>query len=84
MFCRYVTVGHEEQNRHLYYYFATSERNPTLDPVVIWINGGPACSGFSVFHHSIGKHMLFSDFVIYLQYIAIQVMKCTCSSLSLY
>ncbi|PAN05968.1 hypothetical protein PAHAL_1G186000 [Panicum hallii] len=50
----YITVGHEQQNRHLYYYLATSERNPTLDPVVIWINGGPACSGFSAFHHSIG------------------------------
>ncbi|PUZ75474.1 hypothetical protein GQ55_1G172500 [Panicum hallii var. hallii] len=50
----YITVGHGQQNRHLYYYLATSERNPTLDPVVIWINGGPACSGFSAFHHSIG------------------------------
>ncbi|KAG2658299.1 hypothetical protein PVAP13_1KG217500 [Panicum virgatum] len=50
----YITVGHEQQNRHLYYYLATSERNPSLDPVVIWINGGPACSGFSAFHHSIG------------------------------
>jgi hypothetical protein len=61
LFCRYITVGHEQQNRHLYYYLATSERNPTLDPVVIWINGGPACSGFSAFHHSIGTHKLFSD-----------------------
>ncbi|OEL21638.1 Serine carboxypeptidase-like 2 [Dichanthelium oligosanthes] len=50
----YITVGHEQQKRHIYYYLATSERNPTLDPVVIWINGGPACSGFSAFLHSIG------------------------------
>mgnify|MGYP003702970243 CR=1 FL=1 len=40
----------------MYYYFATSERNSTTDPVIIWINGGPACSGFSAFLHSIGKH----------------------------
>ncbi|KAG0532947.1 hypothetical protein BDA96_04G149300 [Sorghum bicolor] len=50
----YITVGHEQQKRHLYYYLAISERNPSLDPVVIWINGGPACSGFSAFLHSIG------------------------------
>ncbi|AQK70854.1 Serine carboxypeptidase-like 19 [Zea mays] len=52
---RYVTVGqHEQRKRHLYYYLAVSERNPSLDPVVIWINGGPACSGFSAFLHSFG------------------------------
>ncbi|PWZ20532.1 Serine carboxypeptidase 1 [Zea mays] len=51
----YVTVGrHEQRKRHLYYYLAVSERNPSLDPVVIWINGGPACSGFSAFLHSFG------------------------------
>ncbi|TVU30131.1 hypothetical protein EJB05_21738 [Eragrostis curvula] len=50
----YISVGHEQQKRHLYYYFATSERDPTVDPVVVWINGGPACSGFSAFIHSIG------------------------------
>ena len=59
--CRYITVGHEQQKRHLYYYFAISERNPSLDPVVIWINGGPACSGFSAFLHSFGKYVLSSD-----------------------
>lgn len=50
----YITVGHELRKRHLHYYFATSERNPSTDPVIIWINGGPACSGFSAFLHSIG------------------------------
>ncbi|KAG8070642.1 hypothetical protein GUJ93_ZPchr0006g44578 [Zizania palustris] len=50
----YITVGHEQQKRHLYYYFAASERNPNTDPVIIWINGGPACSGFSALLHSIG------------------------------
>jgi serine carboxypeptidase-like clade I len=59
---RYVTVGqHEQRKRHLYYYLAVSERNPSLDPVVIWINGGPACSGFSAFLHSFGKYVLSCD-----------------------
>ncbi|KAL6890317.1 hypothetical protein ACP4OV_009080 [Aristida adscensionis] len=49
----YITVGDAVQKRHMYYYFATSEREPNLDPVIIWINGGPACSGFSAFLHSI-------------------------------
>ncbi|KAK3154071.1 hypothetical protein QOZ80_2BG0185530 [Eleusine coracana subsp. coracana] len=49
----YIAVGQQQQKRHIYYYFATSERDPALDPVVVWINGGPACSGFSAFIHSI-------------------------------
>lgn len=62
LFCRYITVGHhEQQKRHMYYYFATSERDPALDPVVVWINGGPGCSGFSAFIHSIGKNILLNE-----------------------
>jgi hypothetical protein len=45
----------------MYYYFATSERDPALDPVVVWINGGPGCSGFSAFIHSIGKNILLNE-----------------------
>ncbi|XP_020520358.1 serine carboxypeptidase 1 [Amborella trichopoda] len=31
----------------MYYYFATSERSPTEDPIVFWATGGPGCSGMN-------------------------------------
>nr|CAD1836532.1 unnamed protein product [Ananas comosus var. bracteatus] len=43
----YITVGSEFPRRHIYYYFALSERNPIEDPITLWINGGPGCSAFS-------------------------------------
>ncbi|XP_054779594.1 serine carboxypeptidase-like 20 [Prosopis cineraria] len=49
----YVTVD-ESQGRNLYYYFAESEGNPSEDPVVLWLNGGPGCSSFDGFVYEHG------------------------------
>ncbi|XP_048138203.1 serine carboxypeptidase-like 20 [Rhodamnia argentea] len=49
----YVTIG-PHHRRHLFYYFVTSERDPSKDPVVLWLNGGPGCSSFDGFVYEHG------------------------------
>ncbi|XP_050208294.1 serine carboxypeptidase 1-like [Mercurialis annua] len=40
--------------KNLFYYFVVSERNPSKDPVVLWLNGGPGCSSFDGFVYEHG------------------------------
>ncbi|CAF90164.1 unnamed protein product, partial [Tetraodon nigroviridis] len=30
--------------KHLHYWFVESQNDPSIDPVVLWLNGGPGCS----------------------------------------
>ncbi|KAL0460423.1 UNVERIFIED_CONTAM: Serine carboxypeptidase 1 [Sesamum latifolium] len=49
----YVTVD-ESHGKKLFYYFVESEGNPSKDPVVLWLNGGPGCSSFDGFVYEHG------------------------------
>ncbi|PIA29441.1 hypothetical protein AQUCO_06000060v1 [Aquilegia coerulea] len=40
------------------YYFVKSENNPTKDPLILWLNGGPGCSGLSALLFEIGPLQL--------------------------
>ncbi|KAG2704044.1 hypothetical protein I3843_06G156600 [Carya illinoinensis] len=46
----YISVGNVE----FFYYFAVSEGNPGADPLLLYINGGPGCSGLNGFFYQIG------------------------------
>ncbi|CAH1417948.1 unnamed protein product [Lactuca virosa] len=48
----YVTLD-VDHGKKLFYYYVLSERDPSKDPVVLWLNGGPGCSSFDgfVFEH---------------------------------
>ncbi len=38
----YLTAN-STNGRDLFYWFLESQRNPSKDPVVLWLNGGPVC-----------------------------------------
>lgn len=46
----YVSVGDSE----MFYYFIESEGNPKLDPLVLWLTGGPGCSSWNSLVYEIG------------------------------
>lgn len=46
MFSGYINVS---STRALFYWFVESQSNPSTDPVLLWTNGGPGCSGLGGF-----------------------------------
>jgi carboxypeptidase C (cathepsin A) len=44
MFAGYITL-YPDSGKKYFYWFFESQRNPASDPVVMWTNGGPGCSG---------------------------------------
>ena len=50
MFSGYVDVSKkQDDSRKMFYWFVESQNNPSTDPVFLWTNGGPGCSGLGGF-----------------------------------
>lgn len=49
----YVNID-ETHGKNLFYYLVESEGDPSKDPVVLWLNGGPGCSSFDGFVYEHG------------------------------
>ncbi|KZO96588.1 serine carboxypeptidase [Calocera viscosa TUFC12733] len=39
----YIDIN--EGTKHLFFYFFESRRSPSCDPLLMWVDGGPGCSG---------------------------------------
>ncbi|PKI71395.1 hypothetical protein CRG98_008254 [Punica granatum] len=50
----YIGVG-QSNGVQLFYYFVESERSPRDDPLMIWLTGGPGCSGLAALLYEIGN-----------------------------
>ncbi|EEF28200.1 serine carboxypeptidase, putative [Ricinus communis] len=49
----YIGVG-ESNESQLFYYFVESQRSPAVDPLMLWLTGGPGCSVLSAFFYESG------------------------------
>ncbi|EYC11843.1 hypothetical protein Y032_0049g1805 [Ancylostoma ceylanicum] len=56
----YYTVG-ATKNHQLHYWFVESQNNPATDPVLVWLTGGPGCSGLSALLTEWGPFMVNPD-----------------------
>ncbi|XP_026205573.1 lysosomal protective protein isoform X1 [Anabas testudineus] len=54
----YLTVA---DGKHLHYWFVESQNDPSSDPVVLWLNGGPGCSSMDGFLTEHGPFLIQDD-----------------------
>ncbi|CAJ0581455.1 unnamed protein product, partial [Mesorhabditis spiculigera] len=56
----YLTTGTNGRNR-MYYWFVESQNQPSTDPLLLWLTGGPGCSGISALFGEWGPFTVNSD-----------------------
>ena len=61
-FSGYLSVSDEQESeRAIHYWYVESSRDPDNDPVILWTNGGPGCSGLLGFGTEFGPFFFNGD-----------------------
>lgn len=60
-FAGYITVN---QTRHLWFWFFESRSDPSTDPFVLWMTGGPGCSSLVALFFENGPYKIKSDLTL--------------------
>ena len=58
-FSGYLDIPNSE--KHIFYWYTESQRDPAADPVAFWTNGGPGCSGLYGFGTEMGPYHFQAD-----------------------
>lgn len=53
-----VTAEPKENTSRLFYWFVASQHNPSQDPIILWLNGGPGASSFYGFFAENGPYQI--------------------------
>eukprot|EP01112_Ceratiomyxa_fruticulosa_P024067 TRINITY_DN954_c0_g1_i1.p1 TRINITY_DN954_c0_g1~~TRINITY_DN954_c0_g1_i1.p1 ORF type:complete len:446 (+),score=64.93 TRINITY_DN954_c0_g1_i1:218-1555(+) len=58
----YITVnGTQNNGAHLFYWMFESRNNPKSDPLILWLTGGPGCSGLLALFFENGPYKVNDD-----------------------
>eukprot|EP00339_Tiarina_fusa_P014055 CAMPEP_0117035920 /NCGR_PEP_ID=MMETSP0472-20121206/25485_1 /TAXON_ID=693140 ORGANISM="Tiarina fusus, Strain LIS" /NCGR_SAMPLE_ID=MMETSP0472 /ASSEMBLY_ACC=CAM_ASM_000603 /LENGTH=415 /DNA_ID=CAMNT_0004745541 /DNA_START=84 /DNA_END=1334 /DNA_ORIENTATION=+ len=57
----YINISSSHGPKQLFYWFVESQRSPATDPVVLWMQGGPGCSGLIGLFQENGPFRIESD-----------------------
>jgi len=57
----YVDDDEQKQQQAIHYWYVESTRDPKKDPVILWTNGGPGCSGLLGFGTEFGPFYFQGD-----------------------
>ena len=58
------------QNGHnLHYWFVESQNDPSTDPLVLWLNGGPGCSSLDGLLYELGPFHVYPNGTLWYDYI---------------